>query len=146
MTSPQGTFVWYELLAADIASAENFYKSALGWEARDAGVPGLDYRILSIDGKDVAGLMGQPEPMRAAGAPPAWFGYVAVRSVDATAKKFVGKGGKVHREPTDIPDVGRFAMVCRSARRHAQSVQAAHDERASAGASRSGRTGPRWMA
>lgn len=112
MASPHGAFVWYELIAADIAAAANFYKAAFGWETRNAGVAGIDYRIFQLDGKDVAGLMSQPEPMRAAGAPPAWFGYVAVRSVDTAAKKIAAKGGKIYREPTDIPDIGRFAMVC----------------------------------
>jgi predicted enzyme related to lactoylglutathione lyase len=32
-------------------------------------------------------------------------------NVDDTAKQAVALGGKIHKEPTDIPKVGRFAVI-----------------------------------
>jgi hypothetical protein len=42
---------------------------------------------------------------------PCWVGYVAVPDVDQGAQKVVSLGGKILREPADIPGVGRFAVV-----------------------------------
>jgi len=45
------------------------------------------------------------------GATPNWMGHVQVESVDARAALAKKLGGKVHKEPTDIPAVGRFAVI-----------------------------------
>ena len=49
--------------------------------------------------------------MRADGLRPTWVPYVTVADVDALVKKVVSLGGKVHMPPTDIPTVGRFAVI-----------------------------------
>jgi uncharacterized protein len=59
----------------------------------------------------VAGLMAIPELMRAEGVPPSWSGYVGVDDVDAEAERVKGAGGAIKRPPTDIPNIGRFAVV-----------------------------------
>jgi uncharacterized protein len=59
----------------------------------------------------VAGLMGIPDEMRKAGMPPCWSGYIAVDDVDAAAKRIAASGGTIQRPPTDIPNVGRFAVA-----------------------------------
>lgn len=45
------------------------------------------------------------------GAPPHWMAHVQVESVDETTALAKKLGGKVHKEPTDIPTVGRFAVI-----------------------------------
>ena len=40
-----------------------------------------------------------------------WTGYILVADVDAMAERVREAGGTVHRPPTDIPGVGRFAAV-----------------------------------
>ena len=45
------------------------------------------------------------------GTPPHWFAYIEVDDVDARVKRIAANGGKLHREPFDIPDVGRIAIV-----------------------------------
>lgn len=109
MTSYHGRFVWYELMTSDLDAASRFYGAVAGWQARDAGMEGWDYRILSSAGIELAGLM--PIPAEAAGAGPAWIGYVAVDDVDAIAGRLARAGGQVHGAPEDIPEVGRFAVV-----------------------------------
>jgi hypothetical protein len=52
-----------------------------------------------------------PPEAAAMGVPPNWTGYVAVADVDAKAKEAVRLGGKVLKEASDIPGVGRFAIV-----------------------------------
>ena len=50
-------------------------------------------------------------PEMVGSVPPHWIGYVAVPSVDDTAKQAESLGGKVLTAPMDIPDVGRFAVI-----------------------------------
>ncbi|ASY70461.1 VOC family protein [Sinorhizobium fredii] len=106
-----GKFIWYELMTTDTKAAEAFYKSVVGWSARDAGMPGMDYTLFSKGEHQVAGLMTMPDGALEMKVPPAWLGYVAVDDVDATAEKLAAAGGTVHRAPDDIPGVGRFAIV-----------------------------------
>ena len=111
MPTPQGKFVWYELMTTDTAGAEAFYKQVVGWEAEDSGMPGVSYTLLSAGGARVGGLMRLPEDARKSGAEPAWRGYVAVDDVDAMARAVTGKGGTIYRGPDDIPGIGRFAIA-----------------------------------
>ena len=48
---------------------------------------------------------------RKRGVPPCWNGYIAVDDVDGYAARVHKAGGNVHREPEDIPGIGRFAVV-----------------------------------
>ena len=104
--STHGNFCWYELMSPDVEAAQAFYAGLLGWSAADSGTPGIDYRLFSIGGTNVAGLMAPPE----GGPPPAWTGYVAVDDADAAADAVSRAGGTMHVPPTDIPNVGRFAI------------------------------------
>ena len=111
MANKQGDFLWYELIAPDAGAAADYYCHVLGWTVRSAGgaVPG--YRIFGIGGQDVGGMMDMPAGAKAEGMRPMWLGYVAVNDVDAAAAKIVAGGGVQHMPPTDIPDVGRLAML-----------------------------------
>jgi predicted enzyme related to lactoylglutathione lyase len=111
MPSPHGRFVWYELMTSDTKSAETFYRSVLGWGARDSGVPNVSYTLLTVGETPVSGLMEIPERAREAGARPGWIGYVWVDDVDASAAKVKQEGGTIHHGPDDIPGVGRFAVA-----------------------------------
>ena len=104
----QGKFVWYELMTTDIAAAATFYADVVGWTMADSGMPGITYTLAKAGAQQVAGLMGRPPEMP--NAPSAWFGYIATDDVDAMAKRVTAEGGKIHREPGDIPGVGRFAV------------------------------------
>lgn len=102
-------FVWYELMTTDAPAARTFYADVMGWQVVDSGMPGLDYSLLKAGDNPVAGLMALPP--EAAGAPPAWAGYVGVADVDAKATELQQAGGSVLRPAEDIPGVGRFALV-----------------------------------
>jgi predicted enzyme related to lactoylglutathione lyase len=106
-----GKFVWYELMTTDTKSAESFYRNVIGWSAKDAGMPGQSYTLLGPGETHVAGLMPIPQDARDVGARPGWIGYIGVDDVDGYAKRVKDKGGAIHREPADIPGVGRFAIA-----------------------------------
>jgi predicted enzyme related to lactoylglutathione lyase len=108
------TFCWDELLTTDPTAAEKHYETVFGWKAdhMDMGPAGT-YTIFKRPG--TTGVNGQP---RGAGgmmkAPPMvphslWIPYVSVENVDAISDKAKRLGANVTVQPTDIPNVGRFA-------------------------------------
>jgi predicted enzyme related to lactoylglutathione lyase len=106
-------FFWYELMTTDLDGAEAFYTNVVGWTAQpfDAG-PGMPrYTVMNVGERGVAGLMTLPEDAAKMGMPPAWLGYIHTKDVDASTQSLKNAGGTVHREPDDIPSVGRFAVV-----------------------------------
>ena len=106
-----GKFFWYDVMTTDTKAAQKFYGDVVGWGAQDSGTPGTDYTLFTVNGRGVAGLMPVPEDARKAGARPCWMGYIAVDDVDQAAARLERDGGKVHRPPTDVPGVIRFAVV-----------------------------------
>jgi predicted enzyme related to lactoylglutathione lyase len=106
-----GAFCWNELATTDLESAQNFYKTLLGWEIKESSASGggMVYNEIVVGGQSVGGLfqMG-PEFGQ---IPSHWMAYVAVDDVDAKARQVWELGGKVCVPPTDIPKVGRFCVV-----------------------------------
>lgn len=111
MSATASPFVWYELMTTDPAAAQAFYSRVIGWQAADAGMPGMAYTLLSAGPHQVGGLMALPAEACAAGVPPNWTGYVAVDDVDGKTAAAQQAGGAVLRPPSDIPGVGRFSVV-----------------------------------
>jgi predicted enzyme related to lactoylglutathione lyase len=111
MANQHGDFIWYELLTTDADAAARFYGAVIGWHTRPAGGDVADYRIFGINNVDVAGFMNIPAEDGNTGMRPGWLGYVAVRDTDASAEEIVRAGGTQYVPPTDIPGVGRFALM-----------------------------------
>jgi predicted enzyme related to lactoylglutathione lyase len=105
----EGVFVWDELHTTDIDAAKSFYGEILGWTARDESMGDMTYTMFQRAGDvEAAGAMALRPGME---APPHWLPYIATDSVDASAQKARALGATIHVEPTDIPDVGRFAVI-----------------------------------
>lgn len=109
MTAKQSSFVWYELLSTDVAAAKAFYGKVVGWDMQDVPVPGMTYTLLFVGTAQVGGMMSIPPD--ATGLKPFWASYIEVDDCDGAASKVQRLGGKIHRPPTDIPNIGRFAAV-----------------------------------
>ncbi len=106
-------FFWYELMTTDVAAAATFYADVVAWTASawGEGEEGLPYTIMNAAGRGVGGIMQLPEQVRQMGGGPAWLGYIHVDDTDAATTAIRAAGGQVHREPADIPGVGRFSVV-----------------------------------
>lgn len=103
-------FVWYELMTGgDVHAAAKFYADVVGWDVKDAQMPGITYLIVGKDGKDVAGMMSWQS--MGMDNPTVWKGHIGTADVDAEVDAVTGDGGTVNRAPQDIPGVGRFASV-----------------------------------
>ena len=104
-----GSLVWNELATTDIKAATDFYSKLFEWTTTVMHMPALDYTVFERDAKGVGGgyqITSGMGPM-----PSNWLPYFAVSDCDATAALAGTIGAKVMMAPTDIPNVGRFALL-----------------------------------
>jgi predicted enzyme related to lactoylglutathione lyase len=106
-------FFWYELMTPDQAGSEAFYTKVVGWTAAAQSMDGHGnaYVVVSAGTRGIGGLLKLTDEMIAGGARPLWVGYIHVADVDARVKAIVEAGGTQFMPPTEIPGIGRFAMV-----------------------------------
>ncbi len=96
-----GALCWNELYTSDIEAARKYYSALFGWKLKVSP----EYTEIYTGETPIGGMM------QMAGMPPNWMPYFAVNDADAICKKAKSLGGKVHKEPTDIPNAGRFAVL-----------------------------------
>lgn len=110
--NPPGDFIWYELMTTDADGAKAFYDAVVGWNIGDPVAEFDGYRMIGTsDGAFTGGLLPLTADMQQHGARPTWLGYINVPDVDAKIAEIDAAGGKTLMGPTDIPGVGRIAMV-----------------------------------
>ncbi|HTP30346.1 MAG TPA: VOC family protein [Anaeromyxobacteraceae bacterium] len=104
----RGLFVWYEHLTKDVKAAIAFYSEVIGWKTQ----PFDDNYLMWVGSQGpLGGVMKLPDEVAKAGVPPHWMAHVQVENVDDTAALARKLGAKICHEPTDIPTVGRFAVI-----------------------------------
>ncbi|HEY4116579.1 MAG TPA: VOC family protein [Byssovorax sp.] len=106
-----GEFVWYELLTTDVDAAKAFYSHVVGWKTQPFPESPMPYTMWVGEQGPLGGVMPLPDEAKKMGAPPHWTANVHVADVDKTAARVKELGGKIYVEPTDIPTVGRFAVI-----------------------------------
>ena len=106
-----GAVCWNELMTPDIQTAGRFYRTVFDWtsDQMDMG-GGMTYTMFKAGTIQVGGMMERPARLK--DVPPNWLIYFGVGDCDASAAKVGQLGGTVMQPPTDIPNVGRFA-VCK---------------------------------
>jgi len=105
-----GAVSWVELMTPDTEASIKFYAELFGWATRKEPMPdGSEYVTFSVAGKDVGGISAIPQ--NGQNIPPYWGMYITVNDVDATVKQAEALGAKVLLPPTDVPNVGRFAVL-----------------------------------
>lgn len=112
MGPQHGSVCWTELNTHNVAEAKPFYSELFGWQysgSKDSET--MPYTEISLGdaNRPFGGMFDLPAEM--ANVAPFWMTYVAVDDCDATAKKVEELGGKIHRAPMDIPNVGRFCII-----------------------------------
>src|SRR5206468_11556276 len=101
----------HELMTTDYRGAFEFYRQLFGWEKQqemDMGPDGM-YLMYGKDGKMFGGIYNRPAS--AGAVPPSWTFYVNVKDVNKAAAATKKGGGRVTREPMDVPGGSRVAMV-----------------------------------
>src|SRR5262245_15370568 len=103
-----GHFVWNELASKDPEASVQFYSKIGGFTSSkmDMGGSGV-YHLLESGGEPRAGILAQPMPQQ----PQARLPCVKGRNADQTADKAKRLSATIVVPPTDIPNVGRFAIL-----------------------------------
>lgn len=104
-----GAMTWNELGTSDLDGARRFYRAVFGWSSQPMPIPGFKYEMLLLGERKVGGMYPFEGDM--AGLAPHWMTYFEVEDCDEAAARAVELGGEIHVQPTDIPEVGRFAML-----------------------------------
>ncbi len=105
-----GSIYWSELATSDVNAAKDHYEKIAGWTFESMAMePGGEYWIASHNCRPIAGIMDLKAIPHS--VPPHWLTYVAVDDMDAAMAVVAATGGKVIREPFDVPGVGEIAVV-----------------------------------
>jgi uncharacterized protein len=103
------TLCWNELWTSDTTKAIEFYTKLFEWTTKTSDMGSMVYTEVMTGGKPIGGMMTiSPEMGK---VPPHWLGYIRVEDCDVTADKAKALGAVLHMPPTDIPNVGRFAVI-----------------------------------
>ena len=105
-----GALTWNELMTRDTKKATTFYTGLFPWKTETMAMDNnMDYTLFKR-GEANAGGMFEIRPDMGQ-VPPNWGVYFQVENADATTAKATSLGAKVMMPPTDIPNVGRFAVL-----------------------------------
>lgn len=104
-----GTMCWNELITGELGTARAFYGGMFDWRTRESLVAGRPYTVCYLEEQSVAGMLDLPADM--VDVPNHWLVYFAVEECDAVVRRTVELGGRALVEPTDLPTVGRFAVL-----------------------------------
>ena len=107
--------VHFEMGANDTARMRKFYESAFGWQTQQLGDEMGGYVLVSTAETDDKGMVKTPGTINGGFykktddptslAPSV---VIAVTDLDESIKKVTAAGGKILRDPDDIPGVGRW--------------------------------------
>jgi uncharacterized protein len=109
-TYVHGTFCWHELHSTDVKKSNEFYTELSGWTTVEMEMgDGNAYKIFKNGKNGIGGMMPHSAEISAKGSN--WLAYVHVTDTDAAAVRAKNAGGKIIFPPSDIPNVGRFAIL-----------------------------------
>lgn len=104
-----GALTWTELMTTDTAAATRFYTGLFGWTTETKPMGPTVYTLFKRGDKPAGGMMAIAPEMGP--IPPHWLGYFAVENCDELAANAIMLGGEVVVPPTEVPGVGKFAVL-----------------------------------
>jgi uncharacterized protein len=104
-----GAVCWHELATRHPGVVCEFYQGLLGWSSRKQPMGSATYHYF-LRGEETAAGMDQMAS-DSDDAPSHWMVYFAVADCDAAAARAGELGGVVKLPPTDVPGVGRYAVL-----------------------------------
>lgn len=106
LVNEPGAFIWSELHTSNLEKAKQFYTDVFGWGW--GGAP--EYAEVQVNGRTVAGAMTR-RPEMPAEVPDNWLIYFGSDDIDADVEKATALGATATVPPTEIPNMGRFAVL-----------------------------------
>ena len=104
-----GSACWHELATNDVERAGKFYGELFGWKTMVSDMQTGPYTMFMNGDVHAGGMLQMTAEWK--GIPPHWMVYFAVPDCDAGATDAASRGGQVKVPPTEIPGVGRFAVI-----------------------------------
>jgi uncharacterized protein len=100
-----GRFGWHDHRSPDPAAATGFYTELLGWGIESFPMGEFEYPMISVNDQSHGGFgpVDGNEPAH-------WLGSIVVDDLDAAAARVTPAGGTLIVEPSEIQDVGRWAV------------------------------------
>jgi predicted enzyme related to lactoylglutathione lyase len=96
-------------MTTDIDASVDFYTKLFGWTIKDVDMgSGAPYKMIYVGEDGLGGFVGL-DPNE--NVPSHWCAYVAVDDIDAAVNRSDAGGGKTVVPPTEIPNIGKFAMI-----------------------------------
>jgi predicted enzyme related to lactoylglutathione lyase len=108
-----GALCWTELATKDAKAAQSFYTRLFGWTAKPPSDPAMPYFEWVHEGAHFGGMMEISEHWGPGWKeiPSHWMVYFMVKDVDERTARAQALGATVRVPPSDIPKVGRFAVL-----------------------------------
>lgn len=122
----ENTLCWVELACRGPNHEADFYTKVFPWTTVASDVPGIDYTEWQTEGQSTGGMM---KIMPEWGDIPAhWMPYFRVADCDDIAAKAQALGAQLCVPPSDIPNVGRFAVIADAQGATFAIIHLAHNE------------------
>ncbi|MEU6253640.1 VOC family protein [Streptomyces sp. NPDC047043] len=101
-----GTPSWFTLRTPDTEGAKAFYGQVFGWSAAVPPAGGAAAHLTFVDGRaEFGGITSGPEGTAG------WTLHFGVEDIDGSAVAAAALGGTVLTPPTELPGVGRTAVL-----------------------------------
>jgi uncharacterized protein len=110
LVGESNTLVWTELVTKDPAGAQAFYGALFDWTWKASETSAVEYYEIHRGGRPIGGLLPM-SGQRWADVPPGWMPYFGVADCGRAVARAGDLGGRAAVAPTDIPGVGRFAVL-----------------------------------
>ena len=111
MTSDaHGRFHWNELLTNDVEAAKAFFADLMEWEYDKMTGPDGTYFVAIKQNHPVCAIAPMPSDLPSSMSPQ-WISYIEVDNIDDCVVRAKAAGASAVREPYDVPEVGRIALV-----------------------------------
>jgi predicted enzyme related to lactoylglutathione lyase len=104
-----GAVCWNELTTRDRGAAARFYSDLFAWQGNEQMYGPMPYTMWMNGEAPAGGMLEMDASFQ--GMPSHWMTYVQVDDCDTTAARAAKLGGTVCVPPTDIPTIGRFAVI-----------------------------------
>lgn len=104
-----GSLCWSELATLNREDSKSFYHQILGWQYDDKDMMGMIYTELAVGEHQEGGMLEMGDEW--GDTPPHWMNYFAVDNCDEAVDKAQSLGAVICVPVTNIPDVGRFAVI-----------------------------------
>lgn len=105
-----GKFVWFDLLTNDVQGAQRFYGELFGWDFEPELSGDLFYATIKKSGTPIGSII-YLKRIDENITESRWLSYLSVPDVDQAVDYVRQGGGVVLKEPRDLPDRGRVAIV-----------------------------------